>query len=147
MSKPTKKQAEQQPSEQAPSTLTTQEYTRRSFLFTLANISGLVALGFGEAQAAQDSMATPGNEPATPKTPAPAAVAPKDGLKFAPAKPFSYKSLIARAEEMAKNPYQAPPSPAADAIKTINYDASGKIKFNPQDALWGKTGSVYPITF
>lgn len=129
--------------------LSNQEFTRRSFLFTLANLSGLVALSFGEAHAAEEPVAA--DTSPSPKTPAPkaspAATAPQNGLSFAPAKPFSYKTLIARAEEMAKNPYQAPPSPAADAIKTINYDASGKIKFNPQDALWGKTGSVYPITF
>lgn len=153
MSKPTQsnkltqKLAKQQATEHASTTLSPQEYTRRSFLFTLANIGGLVALGFGEAHAAQEPTPAPGNAAPTPKTPAPAAVAPKEGLSFAAAKPFSYKSLIARAEEMAKTPYQAPPSPAADAIKTINYDASGKIKFNPEDALWGKTGSVYPITF
>jgi glucans biosynthesis protein len=69
------------------------------------------------------------------------------GLSFAAAKPFSYKSLIAKAEEMAKAPYVAPPSPVPEAIKSINYDAAGKINFNPDDALWGKTGSVYPITF
>lgn len=131
---------------QSPTNLTAQEYTRRSFLFTLANIGGLVALGFGDAQAAAQEPVSEGGS-STPTAKTAASTPPNKGLSFGPAKSFSYKSLIARAEEMAKNPYQAPPSPAADAIKNINYDAAGKIKFNPQDALWGKTGSVYPITF
>jgi glucans biosynthesis protein len=141
----------QLPEDKTPQTKAQLEFTRRAFLFSLANVAGLAALGFNEAYAAE----TPANGTANGTGTAGAKVAgvatpsavPQVGLSFAAAKPFSYKTLIAKAEEMAKAPYLAPPSPVPDAIKSINYDAAGKINFNPDDALWGKTGSVYPITF
>ncbi|ANJ66856.1 hypothetical protein A9404_05235 [Halothiobacillus diazotrophicus] len=134
--------------ESSHSELTPSEYTRRAFLFTLANAGALAALGFPEAQAAE--------VPATPATAAPAGTtavkapvppATPEGLSLGAPKPFSFKSLISRAEEMAKAPYQAPPSPVPEAIKAINYDAAGKIQFNAKDALWRDGPSVYPITF
>ncbi|MHB8921614.1 MAG: OpgD/OpgG family glucan biosynthesis protein [Halothiobacillus sp.] len=132
-------------------TLPQSEFTRRAFLFSLANLAGLAALGFPEVHAADASVnGAAGGSAATtaPKaTGVTAAAAPQVGLSFSAPKQFSYKSLIVKAEEMAKAPYQAPPSPVPDAIKTINYDAAGKINFNPDDALWGNSGSVYPITF
>ncbi len=131
----------QLPEDKTPQTQS--ELTRRAFLFSLANVAGLAALGFNAAYAAE----TPANGAANSTGAATTAAAPQVGLSFGAAKPFSYKTLIAKAEEMAKVPYLAPPSPVPDAIKSINYDAAGKINFNPDDALWGKTGSVYPITF
>jgi glucans biosynthesis protein len=135
-------------SQESHSEPTPSEYTRRAFLFTLANVSALAAMGFTEAQAAEAPSApgaTTAADTAAAKTTATAAT--QEGLSLGTAKPFSFKSLIARAEEMAKAPYQAPPSPVPDAIKAINYDAAGKIQFNPKDALWRNGPSVYPITF
>lgn len=135
-------------SQESHSELTPSEYTRRAFLFTLANVSALAAMGFTEAQAAEAPSvptATTAADTAAAKTTATAAA--PEGLSLGTAKPFSFKSLIARAEEMAKAPYQAPPSPVPDAIKAINYDAAGKIQFDPKDALWREGPSVYPITF
>lgn len=133
------------PPEELHPELTQPEFNRRAFLYTLTNIGVLAALGFPEAQAAEaPAGAAAGVKPAAPVTPPAPAPA---GLILAPAKPFSYKTLMARAEDMAKGPYQAPPSPVPEAIKSINYDAAGKINFNPADALWREGPSVYPITF
>ena len=141
----------QLPEDKTLQTQTQTEFTRRAFLFSLANVAGLAALGFNAANAAEPpangTASGTGAAGAKPAGAATAAGAPQVGLSFAAPKPFSYKTLIAKAEEMAKAPYQAPPSPVPEAIKSINYDAAGKINFNPDDALWGKTGSVYPITF
>lgn len=146
MSSPEMSSSELSSAGSSSSTMADAEMTRRSFLFTLANVAALTAMGFGSAQAA-DAPTPPassanGSAGATPPPkPLP------EGLSFGANKPFSFKSLISRAEEMAKAPYQAPPSPVPDAIAQIDYDAAGKINFNPADALWGKAGSVYPITF
>ncbi|MGC8698531.1 MAG: hypothetical protein ACP5Q0_08630, partial [Halothiobacillus sp.] len=96
----------QKPEHKTPQTQAQVEFTRRAFLFSLANVAGLAALGFNAAYAAETpASGTANGMGAAAGAKAAGAVTPSVplvGLSFAPAKPFSYKTLIAKAEEMAK---------------------------------------------
>lgn len=70
-----------------------------------------------------------------------------DDLKFGPAEPFSYDGLKALAKARAGKPYQEPPRPNPDIVRRIDYDAHGKLKFDPEHALYGRSDGAYPITF
>ena len=65
------------------------------------------------------------------------------------AAPFSFDRLRRLAAETASTPYVAPHNPAPDILQQIDYDAHGKIKFRPQDALWGGQPDLrrFPVTF
>ncbi|SFJ45785.1 glucans biosynthesis protein [Bosea sp. OK403] len=76
----------------------------------------------------------------------PAALA-QQGLKLGVAEAFGFEGLKARARDLASRPYQAPPSPRADVLERIDYDAHGKIKFKPEMALWANGPSPWPVTF
>ncbi|MCW1840841.1 glucan biosynthesis protein [Prosthecomicrobium hirschii] len=67
-------------------------------------------------------------------------------LKFGPAKPFSWDSLVKRAREMAGKPYKAPYRPAPQIVEQIDYTAHGKIRFKTDYALNVESGG-YPISF
>ncbi|HEY9548397.1 MAG TPA: glucan biosynthesis protein D, partial [Kiloniellaceae bacterium] len=73
------------------------------------------------------------------------------GLHFGPAQPFSFGALIQRAEQMAGQPYEPPYRPAPEVVQQIDYEAHGKIRFDPDRALFGPDGtgtaSAYPATF
>ena len=70
------------------------------------------------------------------------------GLKFGPAHPFSFDSLLGQARALAARPYRNTPSPAAAVIQGIDFDKVQKIRFRPEDALWrGATGTPFPISF
>ncbi|MGF1593378.1 MAG: glucan biosynthesis protein [Kiloniellaceae bacterium] len=78
------------------------------------------------------------------------------GLHFGPARPFSFEALVARAQELAARPYQPPYRPAPEVVAEIDYDAHGKIRFDPDNALFapgngeggsGADASAYPATF
>ncbi|MGF1628087.1 MAG: glucan biosynthesis protein [Kiloniellaceae bacterium] len=73
------------------------------------------------------------------------------GLHFGPALPFSFEALTARAENMAGRPYEPPYRPAPEVVQQIDYDAHGKIRFDPDKALHGPDSpgstSAYPATF
>jgi glucans biosynthesis protein len=100
--------------------------TRRGFLKS----ASLVALGgtlFNTAWAAK---------PTAPQ-----------GLRYGPAKPFSFDSLIERAAAMAKAPYVSPPNPLPDIVQQIDYDAWGNIRYRPDYALFANGPSLYPATF
>lgn len=75
------------------------------------------------------------------------AVDAETGLELGTAEPFSFETLIQRAEQLATEPYDPPPRPASEAIQSINYDAAGKIHYRRDMALWRDGPSVYPITF
>ncbi len=88
--------------------------------------------------AAQAFAALPGNAFAARQSP----------LKFGPEEPFSYAMLKAKAEELAKAPYSAPPRPDAAIVAAIDYDAHGKLKYKPDFALFGDDQpGAFPITF
>ena len=70
-----------------------------------------------------------------------------DDLKFGPAETFSYDGLKALAKARAGKPYQEPPRPNPDIVRRIDYDAHGKLKFDPEHALYGRSDGAYPITF
>lgn len=69
------------------------------------------------------------------------------GLKLGPPQPFDFERLVTMAREKAEKPYEAPLRPAPEIVHAIDYDAHGKLRFRPDYALWGKEGSVYPVTF
>ena len=78
------------------------------------------------------------------------------GLHFGPARPFSYAALTDRAREMASKPYRPPYRPAPEVVEQIDYEAHGKIRFDPDNALFaprkgaaasGSPESAYPATF
>ena len=58
------------------------------------------------------------------------------GLKFGPARPFSFDWLLGQARALAARPYRSTPSPAAAVIQGIDFDKVQKIRFRPEDALW-----------
>ncbi len=69
------------------------------------------------------------------------------GLTLGEPKPFDFDMLIKMAEEMADKPYKEPARPNPEAVRKIDYEEQGKIKFKPEYALWRQGPSVYPITF
>jgi periplasmic glucans biosynthesis protein len=96
---------------------------RRHFLSASAATASLAASGFGRAALAQAS------------------------LKIGPPSPFSFDAMKARARELARGPYVAPPRPMPEILRQIDYDAHGKIKFRPELALWAEGPGEFPVTF
>ncbi len=70
-----------------------------------------------------------------------------EALKLAKGVPFSHQGLIAKAREMAKQPYKAPYRAAPDIVAQIEYEQHGKIRFKADNALFGDVPGAYPITF
>ncbi len=96
---------------------------RRNLLAAAGATASLAALGFAPQALAQQ------------------------GLKLGMAEDFGFDALKTRARELAARPYVAPPSPRADILERIDYDAHGKIRFKPQMALWADGPSPWPVTF
>ncbi|WP_210179607.1 glucan biosynthesis protein [Bosea sp. PAMC 26642] len=96
---------------------------RRTLLASAGATATLAALGFSPEALAQQ------------------------GLKLGEAEAFGFEALKTRARALAAQPYQAPPSPRADVLERIDYDAHGKIKFKPEMALWANGPSPWPVTF
>lgn len=69
------------------------------------------------------------------------------GLRFGPAKSFSYEWLLAHAEALAKQPYHPPQPLPAEVAQKLDYEAWGKIRFKPEYALFAQGPGVYPVTF
>jgi glucans biosynthesis protein len=69
------------------------------------------------------------------------------GLRFGPAEPFSFDALIERASDLAKAPYVSRPRPEPEIVQQIDYDAWGKIRYRPDQALFAEGPSLYPATF
>ena len=69
------------------------------------------------------------------------------GLKFGPAKPFSFAVLSQRARELAGKAYLPPRRPAPEIVDQIGYEQHGKIKFRPDYAMFNDDKGVYPVTF
>ena len=61
--------------------------------------------------------------------------------------PFSFDALTAEARKRAARPYQAPAALPQQLIERIDYEAHGKIKFNPACALFRDGPGEYPVTF
>ena len=63
-----------------------------------------------------------------------AALAAGEGLRFGPARPFSFERLTARARAMAARPFAPPPE--VRGVSALDYDAMGQIRFRGDAALW-----------
>jgi periplasmic glucans biosynthesis protein len=70
-----------------------------------------------------------------------------EGLKLGEPSPFSFERLAALAQSLAAKPFVPDRSLPADVLDRIDYDAHGKIKFNPDDALFRDGPGQYPVTF
>lgn len=68
-------------------------------------------------------------------------------LEFGSPRPVTFESLAERARQMAREPYRAPVRPDPEIVSKIDYETHGKIRFNPEYALYGGGRSVYPVTF
>jgi len=69
------------------------------------------------------------------------------GLRLGRWQPFAFEALIARAGELAKAAYIAPPQPKPALVQQLDYEAHGKIRFRPDHALHAEGPGVYPATF
>jgi len=70
-----------------------------------------------------------------------------DGLKFGPARPFSFDILKTTAKRMASEPYVGPARPAPEIVGKIDYEAWGKIKFDIDHALFAQGPGRIPVSF
>ncbi|MGB2682600.1 MAG: glucan biosynthesis protein D [Candidatus Competibacter sp.] len=68
-------------------------------------------------------------------------------LQFGPAHPFSFEGLRQQAQQLAAQPYQAPPLPHAKLVDRIDYDAHLEIHYRPDAALWRQGEGPYPVRF
>jgi periplasmic glucans biosynthesis protein len=64
-----------------------------------------------------------------------------------PAQAFSYEGLCHEAEVSATQPYAPPPPLPKDVLAQIDYEALGKIHFDPACALFRDGPGRYPVTF
>ncbi len=96
---------------------------RRTFLSGALATGALAATGFSETALAQA------------------------GLRLGAPAPVSFDALRARARDLARAPYAAPPRPAPEVLQRIDYDAHGRIRFRPEAALWADGPGQFPVTF
>jgi glucans biosynthesis protein len=59
--------------------------------------------------------------------------------------PFSFELVKERASGLARTPWQETPSPYADILERIDYDAYQKIKIRPESTLWQGGSGPYPV--
>jgi len=62
-----------------------------------------------------------------------------------PTRPFSFAWLRDHARNLSA--YAAPVAPAADLVQQIDFDATQKIRFRRECALWRKSTAPFPIRF
>ena len=96
---------------------------RRSFLAAGGAAAALAALGLPEEALAAN------------------------GLKLSQPSPFSFDRLVAQAKRLAGQPYAAATPLAPEVLEKIDYDAHGKIKFDPANALFRDGPGAFPVTF
>ncbi|WP_420991730.1 glucan biosynthesis protein [Cupriavidus sp. 30B13] len=68
-------------------------------------------------------------------------------IKLGDARPFGFDTLIAQARAMAGKPYAPPATAPADILDRIDYEAHGKIRFRPDEALFADGPGQFPVTF
>ncbi|WPZ34463.1 glucan biosynthesis protein D [Thalassobaculum sp. OXR-137] len=68
-------------------------------------------------------------------------------LSFGQPFEFGYEALVDRARDMAAAPYSAAPIVAPDVIEAIDYDAHGKLRYRPDEAVFADGSGTYPATF
>ena len=99
-------------------------YSRRSVL-----------IGIGAAATAASAMGVP----------APSLAA--SGPTLAPPAPFSFDALTREVQARAASPYVAPARLPQPILDRIDYEALGKIHFDPACALFREGPGPYPVTF
>jgi glucans biosynthesis protein len=68
-------------------------------------------------------------------------------LAFGAPAPFSFDELTREAGEMAARPYEAASVPRPEVLNRLDYEALGRIRFDPEDALFRDGPGAYPVTF
>lgn len=97
--------------------------TRRHFMTTAAALATLASAGTRQALAATESLVI--GEP----------------------RAFTFESLRQEARQLAQQAYAPPSALPADVLERIDYDAHGKIRFNPDLALFANGPGQFPVTF
>ena len=69
------------------------------------------------------------------------------GLKLGQPQPFSFERLAALAESLAAQPFVAATPLPAGVLDRIDYEAHGKIRFDPDSALFRDGPGNFPVTF
>ncbi|MBV8740188.1 MAG: glucan biosynthesis protein, partial [Sinobacteraceae bacterium] len=69
------------------------------------------------------------------------------GLRLGKPQPFSFDALSKEMQALAARPYQRDNSLPAALLDRIDYEEHGRIKFKPEDALYGAGPGEFPITF
>ena len=69
------------------------------------------------------------------------------GIKLSQPRPFSFERLVTEAKALAGRPFVADTSLPADVLQRIDYDAHGKIKYNPELAVFRDGPGPFPVTF
>jgi glucans biosynthesis protein len=69
------------------------------------------------------------------------------GVRFGPARPFTFDALKDRARALAATAHVPPPRPAPAITARIDYATHGQIKFDTGSALWAEGPGEYPVTF
>ena len=99
------------------------EFNRRRFLGLLASAAASTAFPWSDAMSAEA------------------------GLALGSASAFSWEGLIDEARLMAKRPYLPAPQPDRDVLEQIDWEAHGKIRFKPGNALFADGPGQYPVEF
>lgn len=68
-------------------------------------------------------------------------------MKFGPAFPFDDAALVRRAADLLRDGYTPPPRRAPSTVEEIDYDAHGRIRFDPEQGLNAAGPGLYPSMF
>ncbi|VWX62794.1 Glucans biosynthesis protein D 2 [Burkholderiales bacterium 8X] len=69
------------------------------------------------------------------------------GIKLSSPRPFSFDRLVGLAKSLSSRPFVADSSLPADVLQRIDYEEHGKIKYDPNDALFRDGPGAFPVTF
>jgi periplasmic glucans biosynthesis protein len=75
------------------------------------------------------------------------ALAAVSGLKLGKSQPFSFDALVQEMQQQAATAYVPEKSLPQGVLDRIGYDEHGKLKFNPDYALFRDGPGQYPVTF
>ena len=67
------------------------------------------------------------------------------GAQDRPSEPFDRALLVARAEELATQPYVEPTQPAGDKLEKLSYDQYRSIRFQKGAAIWAHEDRTFTI--
>ncbi|VTU26781.1 Glucans biosynthesis protein D precursor [Variovorax sp. PBL-H6] len=70
-----------------------------------------------------------------------------EAVKLSQPRPFSFERLVTDAKALAGRPYVPDTSLPAEVLQRIDYDAHGKIKYNPELAVFRDGPGQFPVTF